>query len=124
MIRRHYELVIFAPKNKGISNRMYWRIVFAFAGIKRDDDGRMQTIVRISQNVPQTRVQSTKLKSGGERKKNVVWLRTDGTVADYRVRLPRLRLSNKIQQEGTRDKIGIRKDGRRGGRRLEGGRRR
>jgi len=38
MIRRHYELVIFAPKNKGISNRMYWRIVFAFAGIKRDDE--------------------------------------------------------------------------------------
>ena len=116
--------MIFAPKNKGISNRMYWRIVFAFAGIKRDDDGRMQTIVRISQNVPQTRVQSTKLKSGGERKKKVVWLRTDGTVADYRVRLPRLRLSNKIQQEGTRDKIGVRKDDRSGRRRLEGGGRR
>ena len=31
---------------------MYWRIVFAFAGIKRDDDGRMQTIVRIKPECP------------------------------------------------------------------------
>jgi hypothetical protein len=99
---------------------MYWRIVFAFAGIKRDDDADYRE--NKPECPPNTRA-VYKVEEWAERK-IVVRLRTDGTVADYRVRLPRLRLSNKIEQRGTRDKIGIRKDDRRGSRRLEGGGRR
>ena len=57
---------------------MYWRIVFAFAGIKSDDDGRMQTIVRNKPECPPNTRAVYKVEEWGRTEKN------RGVVADGR----------------------------------------